>query len=82
MEPCRKTGNDDLGDNQIKIQDQPIGYNYNAPLPNGVTNIRTRVCWGQPELALIGQEDPRPRRGRVAFADDDRLLPPSTKRGR
>eukprot|EP00959_Pyramimonas_sp_CCMP1952_P439609 9203165-Pyramimonas_sp.AAC.1 len=35
-----------LGDNtiiqDIKIQGQPIGCNYNAPLPNGVANIRTR----------------------------------------
>eukprot|EP00959_Pyramimonas_sp_CCMP1952_P406121 8511256-Pyramimonas_sp.AAC.1 len=26
----------------IGIQDHPIGYNHNAPLPNGVTNVRTR----------------------------------------
>eukprot|EP00959_Pyramimonas_sp_CCMP1952_P307328 6432708-Pyramimonas_sp.AAC.1 len=33
----------------IKIQDQPIGYNYNAPFPNGVTNVRTRFYTEQPE---------------------------------
>eukprot|EP00959_Pyramimonas_sp_CCMP1952_P292607 6119815-Pyramimonas_sp.AAC.1 len=26
----------------IEIQDQPTGHNYNAPLPNGVTSARTR----------------------------------------
>eukprot|EP00959_Pyramimonas_sp_CCMP1952_P203829 4262657-Pyramimonas_sp.AAC.1 len=58
-----------LGDNQIiqdiEIQDQPAGYNFNAPLPNGVTNIRIRLYWEPPQPALIGQEDPRPRPRRV-----------------
>eukprot|EP00959_Pyramimonas_sp_CCMP1952_P024056 504707-Pyramimonas_sp.AAC.1 len=35
-----------LGDNEIiqdiEIQGRPTGCNYNAPLPDGVTNIRTR----------------------------------------
>eukprot|EP00959_Pyramimonas_sp_CCMP1952_P472463 9500075-Pyramimonas_sp.AAC.1 len=31
----------------IQVQDQPIGYNFNAPLPTGETNIRTRLyCTG------------------------------------
>eukprot|EP00959_Pyramimonas_sp_CCMP1952_P178121 3723033-Pyramimonas_sp.AAC.1 len=75
-----------LGGNQIlqdiAIQDRPIGYSYNAPLPNGVTNIRIRFYWEQPESALIGQEDPRPRPRWVAFVDDDRSPPPSIERGR
>eukprot|EP00959_Pyramimonas_sp_CCMP1952_P291660 6100273-Pyramimonas_sp.AAC.1 len=37
----------DLDDNaiiqDIKIQGQPIGHNFNAPLPKSVTNIRTRL---------------------------------------
>eukprot|EP00959_Pyramimonas_sp_CCMP1952_P431287 9032840-Pyramimonas_sp.AAC.1 len=59
----------------IKIQDQPIGYNYNAPLPNGVTNLRARLYWEPPEQVLIGQEEQRPRQRRFAFVDDDRLPP-------
>eukprot|EP00959_Pyramimonas_sp_CCMP1952_P403401 8452404-Pyramimonas_sp.AAC.1 len=59
----------------IRIQDQPIGRNYNAPLPNGVANIRTRLCWEPPAPVLIGQEDQRPRPRWVAFVDDDRLPP-------
>eukprot|EP00959_Pyramimonas_sp_CCMP1952_P390456 8181901-Pyramimonas_sp.AAC.1 len=39
----------------IKIQDQPTGYNYNAPLPNGVTNIRIRLYWEPPEPVFIGR---------------------------
>eukprot|EP00959_Pyramimonas_sp_CCMP1952_P270235 5648721-Pyramimonas_sp.AAC.1 len=35
-----------LGDNTIAqgigIQDQPTGYSYNAPVPDGVTNVRSR----------------------------------------
>eukprot|EP00959_Pyramimonas_sp_CCMP1952_P227897 4765272-Pyramimonas_sp.AAC.1 len=31
--------NDNTVIQDIKIQGQPIGHNYNAPLPNGVTNI-------------------------------------------
>eukprot|EP00959_Pyramimonas_sp_CCMP1952_P386054 8090623-Pyramimonas_sp.AAC.1 len=49
----------------IKIQDQPTGYNYNAPLPDGVTNIRTRLYWGQPESTLLGDGSSRPRSRRV-----------------
>eukprot|EP00959_Pyramimonas_sp_CCMP1952_P163160 3410693-Pyramimonas_sp.AAC.1 len=60
-----------LDDNQIiqdmQIQDQPIGYNFNAPLPTGVANIRTRLFWGPPEPALIRQDDQRPRPRRVAL---------------
>eukprot|EP00959_Pyramimonas_sp_CCMP1952_P312871 6549081-Pyramimonas_sp.AAC.1 len=55
----------------INIQDQLIGYNYNAPLPNGVTKVRTRLYWEPPEPALIGQGGPRPRPRQVAFVDDD-----------
>eukprot|EP00959_Pyramimonas_sp_CCMP1952_P173217 3619591-Pyramimonas_sp.AAC.1 len=56
---------------EIKIQDQPIGYNHNAPFSTGVTNIRTPPCWEPPEPVFIGQEDQRPRPKRVAFVDDD-----------
>eukprot|EP00959_Pyramimonas_sp_CCMP1952_P368299 7714874-Pyramimonas_sp.AAC.1 len=66
----------------IKIQDQPIGYNYNAPLPNGVTNIRLRLYWEPPEPVLSAQEDQRPRPRRDAIVDDDRPPPPSIERGR
>eukprot|EP00959_Pyramimonas_sp_CCMP1952_P229361 4795763-Pyramimonas_sp.AAC.1 len=66
----------------IKIQDQLIGYNHNAPLPDGVTNIRIRLYWKPPEPVLIGQEDQRPRPRRVAFVDDHRLLSSSIERGR
>eukprot|EP00959_Pyramimonas_sp_CCMP1952_P264286 5526854-Pyramimonas_sp.AAC.1 len=59
----------------FKIQDQPIGCNYIAPLPNAVTNIRTRLFWEPPARLLIGQEGQRPRPRRVAFVDDDRLPP-------
>eukprot|EP00959_Pyramimonas_sp_CCMP1952_P186323 3896308-Pyramimonas_sp.AAC.1 len=65
----------DLDDNtiiqNIKIQDQLIGYNYNAPLPNGVTNVRTRLYWEQPEPILLADGIPRPRSRRVAIIDDD-----------
>eukprot|EP00959_Pyramimonas_sp_CCMP1952_P388589 8142425-Pyramimonas_sp.AAC.1 len=75
-----------LDDNQIiqdiKIQDQPIVYNFIALLSNGASNIRTRFYWEQPEPALIGRRDTRPRPRRVAFVDDDRLPPPSIERGR
>eukprot|EP00959_Pyramimonas_sp_CCMP1952_P170633 3565813-Pyramimonas_sp.AAC.1 len=75
-----------LGDNaiiqDIKIQDQPIGYNYNAPLPNGVTNIRARLHWEQPGPTLWGDGSSRPRSRRMAIIDDDRPPPPSMKRGR
>eukprot|EP00959_Pyramimonas_sp_CCMP1952_P082276 1719099-Pyramimonas_sp.AAC.1 len=66
----------------IEIQGQPIGCNYNAPLPKGAANVRTRFYWEQPEWALIAQEDPRLRPRRVAFVDDDRLPPPSIGRCR
>eukprot|EP00959_Pyramimonas_sp_CCMP1952_P305227 6387534-Pyramimonas_sp.AAC.1 len=66
----------------IKIQDQPIGYYYNAPLPNGVTNIRTRLYWERPESALLGHGSPHPRSRRVAIIVDDRPPPPSIERGR
>eukprot|EP00959_Pyramimonas_sp_CCMP1952_P388070 8132363-Pyramimonas_sp.AAC.1 len=65
----------------IQIQDQTTGYNYNAPLPDGVTNIRTRLCWEQPEPSLLGDGSSRPRSRRVVIIDDDRLPPPSTERG-
>eukprot|EP00959_Pyramimonas_sp_CCMP1952_P264273 5526589-Pyramimonas_sp.AAC.1 len=32
----------------IQIEDQPIGCNFNSPLPNGVTTIRTRLYWEPP----------------------------------
>eukprot|EP00959_Pyramimonas_sp_CCMP1952_P348049 7290106-Pyramimonas_sp.AAC.1 len=74
------------GDNQImqniESQDQPTEFKYNAPLPNGATNIYIRLYWEPPGPALIGQEDQRPRRRRVAFVDDDRLPPSSIERGR
>eukprot|EP00959_Pyramimonas_sp_CCMP1952_P103506 2164582-Pyramimonas_sp.AAC.1 len=59
----------------IKIQDQPTGYNYDAPLPNGFTTIRTGLYWGQPEPTLLGDGSSRPRSRRVAIIDDDRPLP-------
>eukprot|EP00959_Pyramimonas_sp_CCMP1952_P183640 3839851-Pyramimonas_sp.AAC.1 len=69
-----------LGDNTrlqgIKIQDQPIGHTYNAPLPNGLGEKKcTRLRWEPQEPVLIGPEDQRPRPRRVAFVDDDRLPP-------
>eukprot|EP00959_Pyramimonas_sp_CCMP1952_P168724 3524956-Pyramimonas_sp.AAC.1 len=64
-----------LGGNEIiqdiKIQDKPTGYNYNAPLPNDATHIRIRFYWEQLEPARIGEGGPRPRPRRVAFVDDD-----------
>eukprot|EP00959_Pyramimonas_sp_CCMP1952_P138360 2895819-Pyramimonas_sp.AAC.1 len=64
-----------LGDSAIiqdvKIQDQPTGHNYNAPLPNGVTNARTRLHWEQPERTLLGDGSSRPRSRRVATVDGD-----------
>eukprot|EP00959_Pyramimonas_sp_CCMP1952_P437502 9160151-Pyramimonas_sp.AAC.1 len=39
-----------------KIQDQPTGCNCTAPLPNGVTHIRSRLGWESPAPVLIGQE--------------------------
>eukprot|EP00959_Pyramimonas_sp_CCMP1952_P104543 2185169-Pyramimonas_sp.AAC.1 len=60
----------DLGDNtiiqDIQIQDQPVGYKYIASLPNGVTNICTRVYWEQPGPALLGHGSSRSRSRRVA----------------
>eukprot|EP00959_Pyramimonas_sp_CCMP1952_P393997 8255601-Pyramimonas_sp.AAC.1 len=32
----------------IKVQGQPTGYNWIAPLPSGVTNISTRLYWEPP----------------------------------
>eukprot|EP00959_Pyramimonas_sp_CCMP1952_P295087 6171864-Pyramimonas_sp.AAC.1 len=61
----------------IQVQDQPIGHNYNAPLPNGVANIRTRLHWGPPAPVLFGNEGQRPRPRRVTTVDDDRLSPPT-----
>eukprot|EP00959_Pyramimonas_sp_CCMP1952_P204791 4282325-Pyramimonas_sp.AAC.1 len=55
----------------IKIQDQPIGHNFNAPLPNGVTSIRTRLYWEQSEPTLLGDGSSRPRSRRAATIDDD-----------
>eukprot|EP00959_Pyramimonas_sp_CCMP1952_P301189 6301766-Pyramimonas_sp.AAC.1 len=75
-----------LDDNAIiqyfKIQDQPIGYNYTAPLPNGVTNVFTRLYWEQRERTLQGDGSSRPRSRRVAVIGDDRPPPPSIERGR
>eukprot|EP00959_Pyramimonas_sp_CCMP1952_P379775 7955310-Pyramimonas_sp.AAC.1 len=45
----------------LKIQDQPIRCTHNAPLPNGVPNICTRLYWEPPAPVLTGQEDQRPR---------------------
>eukprot|EP00959_Pyramimonas_sp_CCMP1952_P439031 9191068-Pyramimonas_sp.AAC.1 len=67
---------------EINIQDQPIGHNYTAPLPNCVTNIRARLYWEQPEPALLGHGSSRARSRRVATIDDDRPPPPSIERGR
>eukprot|EP00959_Pyramimonas_sp_CCMP1952_P225263 4710678-Pyramimonas_sp.AAC.1 len=61
----------------IKVQDQPIGCNYNAPLPTGIANIRARLYWGPPAPALLSNEGQRPRPRRVATVDDDRLPLPS-----
>eukprot|EP00959_Pyramimonas_sp_CCMP1952_P269644 5637120-Pyramimonas_sp.AAC.1 len=55
----------------IKIQDQPTGYNFNAPLPDGVTNIRTRLYWERPVPIFLGDGSSRPRSRRVAIIDDD-----------
>eukprot|EP00959_Pyramimonas_sp_CCMP1952_P119868 2506475-Pyramimonas_sp.AAC.1 len=66
----------------INIQDQPTGYNYNAQIPNGVTNVRARFYWEQPEAALLGHGGPRPRPRRVAIVAGDRPPPPSIERGR
>eukprot|EP00959_Pyramimonas_sp_CCMP1952_P455731 9472012-Pyramimonas_sp.AAC.1 len=75
-----------LGDNaiiqDIEIHDQPTGYNYNAPLPDGFTNIRTRLYWEQQEPLLLGDGSSRPRSRRVAIIGGDRLPPPSIERGR
>eukprot|EP00959_Pyramimonas_sp_CCMP1952_P121043 2530772-Pyramimonas_sp.AAC.1 len=68
-------------DNNSIIQDQPAGYNYNAPLLDGVTNIRTRLYWEQPEPTLLRDGSSRPRPRRVAIIDDDRLPPLSIERG-
>eukprot|EP00959_Pyramimonas_sp_CCMP1952_P178936 3740737-Pyramimonas_sp.AAC.1 len=61
----------------IKIQDQPTGYTYNAQLPDGVTNVRTRLYWGQPEPSLLGEGSSRTRSRGVAIIDGDRPPPPS-----
>eukprot|EP00959_Pyramimonas_sp_CCMP1952_P261769 5473807-Pyramimonas_sp.AAC.2 len=61
----------------IKVQDQPIGCNYNAPLPSGVTNIRTRLCWKPLAPVLLGNEGQRQCPRRVTTVDDDHLPPPS-----
>eukprot|EP00959_Pyramimonas_sp_CCMP1952_P224447 4693149-Pyramimonas_sp.AAC.1 len=55
----------------IEIQDQPTGYTYNAPLPDGVTTIRIRLYWEQPEPTFLGDGSSRPRSRRVAIIDDD-----------
>eukprot|EP00959_Pyramimonas_sp_CCMP1952_P264842 5537765-Pyramimonas_sp.AAC.1 len=55
----------------IKILDQDIACTYNAPLSNGVTEIRTRLYWVPPAPVLIGRKGQRPRPRRVAFVDDD-----------
>eukprot|EP00959_Pyramimonas_sp_CCMP1952_P315232 6597936-Pyramimonas_sp.AAC.1 len=60
----------------IKFQGQPTGYNYNAPLPNGVTNIRIRLYWEQPEPTFLGDGSSRPRSRRVVIMNDDRPPPP------
>eukprot|EP00959_Pyramimonas_sp_CCMP1952_P291569 6098512-Pyramimonas_sp.AAC.1 len=65
----------------IKIEDQPTGYIYNAPFPDGVTDVRTRLCWEQPGPTLLGGGSSRPRSKRVAIIDDDGLPPPSMERG-
>eukprot|EP00959_Pyramimonas_sp_CCMP1952_P049194 1027605-Pyramimonas_sp.AAC.1 len=48
-----------LGDStiiqDIEIQDQPIGCNYNAPLPNGVANIRARPVLGAARTGSPGR---------------------------
>eukprot|EP00959_Pyramimonas_sp_CCMP1952_P048735 1018011-Pyramimonas_sp.AAC.1 len=61
--------NTDIQD--IKIRDQPFGCNYNAPLPNGASNIRARLTWEPPAPVLIGHEGQRLRPRRVAIVDVD-----------
>ena len=67
----------------LTVKDQPIGYNYTAPLPQGVTHTSTRLYWEAPTTVLRGQgKDALPRTRRVTIIeDDDRLPPPSIERG-
>eukprot|EP00959_Pyramimonas_sp_CCMP1952_P309959 6486392-Pyramimonas_sp.AAC.1 len=59
----------------FQYPDKLTGCNYNAPLPDGVTNIRTRLCWEPPAPVLFDNEGQRLRPRRVTTVDDDRLPP-------
>ena len=39
----------------INVKDQPIGYNYTAPLPSGISHISTRLYWESPTPSTYEQ---------------------------
>ena len=51
----------------IKVKDQPTGYDWHAPLPQGVRNISTRLYWEpiEPETeTMLGTERPQSKKAR------------------
>ena len=67
----------------LLVQDQPTGYDWPAPLPQGAINISTRLYWQPPTPALLneGGGSARPRAKQVSFIIDDRPSPLSIERG-
>eukprot|EP00959_Pyramimonas_sp_CCMP1952_P434753 9103198-Pyramimonas_sp.AAC.1 len=59
---------------EIKVQDQPIGYNWIAPVPSGLRKLALD-CTGSLRPQLLSDEVQRPCPRLVAIVDDDRLPP-------
>eukprot|EP00959_Pyramimonas_sp_CCMP1952_P339701 7114445-Pyramimonas_sp.AAC.1 len=55
----------------IAVADQPMGYEWHAPLPAGVANISTRVYWQPEEPAMLGNEPTQsPQKPRRVIIED------------
>eukprot|EP00959_Pyramimonas_sp_CCMP1952_P410270 8598170-Pyramimonas_sp.AAC.1 len=61
----------------VAIADQPTGYDWHAPLPEGVANISTRMYWQPEEPVMLGNEPAEsPQKPRRVLIDDcPSLLP-------
>ena len=55
----------------ITVAEQPTGYDWHAPLPDGVTNIATRLLWQEDDPVLLGDEPYQsPKDNRFVILDD------------
>ena len=61
----RVTVNTDTGTiiQDIWVKDQPTGYDWHSPLPEGVRNIQTRLYWQPAEPTMLGNEQTQQQLG-------------------